>query len=143
MIDKLAEYVARNGIEFEENIRKKNDERFDFLQFDHKYYKYYKITIFKIKRDRVANEKKAKQNSLIYKLKDEETISAAAATTKPLTPPRANSSEKNDNNNSDDIKEKDVKSQVMIGGDGEFPVSEKSRKKTKKSYSQWRNLWNC
>jgi hypothetical protein len=28
MIDKLAEYVARNGIEFEENIRKKNDERY-------------------------------------------------------------------------------------------------------------------
>jgi len=57
MIDKLAEYVARNGIEFEENIRKKNDERFNFLQVDHKFYKYYKITIIKLKRERVLNEK--------------------------------------------------------------------------------------
>jgi hypothetical protein len=42
MVDKMAEYVHRNGVEFEENIKKKNDERFDFLNEKNIYFKYYK-----------------------------------------------------------------------------------------------------
>lgn len=45
MIDKLAEYVGRNGPEFEDNLRKKNDSRFEFLNSDHRFYKYYKNQI--------------------------------------------------------------------------------------------------
>lgn len=41
LIDKLAEYVGRNGPEFEDNLHKKNDSRFDFLNPDHRFYKYY------------------------------------------------------------------------------------------------------
>ena len=35
VIDKLAEYVSRNGIEFENNLRNKNDSRFEFLNRGH------------------------------------------------------------------------------------------------------------
>lgn len=45
MIDKLAEYVFRNGLEFEENLRQKNDSRFEFLNSDHKFNNYYKIQL--------------------------------------------------------------------------------------------------
>ncbi len=41
VVDKLAEYVARNGEEFEGQIRMKRDPRFDFLMSDHIYYPYY------------------------------------------------------------------------------------------------------
>ena len=45
MIEKLAEYVFRNGIEFEENIKKKNDDRFDFLNEGKSFNKYYRLQI--------------------------------------------------------------------------------------------------
>ncbi len=45
MIDKLAEYVSRNGIEFEENIKKKNDERFEFLNKGSLFNAYYRLQI--------------------------------------------------------------------------------------------------
>jgi hypothetical protein len=45
MIDKLAEYVSRNGIEFEENIKKKNDKRFEFLNKDCQFNVYYRLKI--------------------------------------------------------------------------------------------------
>uniref|UniRef100_W5MGI3 Splicing factor, suppressor of white-apricot homolog n=1 Tax=Lepisosteus oculatus TaxID=7918 RepID=W5MGI3_LEPOC len=43
VIDKLAEYVARNGIKFETSVRAKNDPRFDFLQSWHQYNAYYEF----------------------------------------------------------------------------------------------------
>ncbi|XP_059382119.1 splicing factor, suppressor of white-apricot homolog isoform X2 [Carassius carassius] len=43
VIDKLAEYVARNGVKFESSVRAKNDPRFDFLQSWHKYNSYYEF----------------------------------------------------------------------------------------------------
>ncbi|CAF1166959.1 unnamed protein product [Adineta ricciae] len=43
IIDKLAEYVARNGKEFEQSIRTKNDPRFGFLERDHIHYNYYQL----------------------------------------------------------------------------------------------------
>jgi hypothetical protein len=47
IIDKLAEYVSRNGREFEATVAKKNDERFDFINKGHKYHKYYCLQIEK------------------------------------------------------------------------------------------------
>lgn len=41
IIDKTAAYVLKNGKEFEDILRTKNDERFTFLQYTDQYYKYY------------------------------------------------------------------------------------------------------
>lgn len=43
VIDKLAEYVARNGTKFETSVRDKNDTRFEFLQPWHQYNAYYEF----------------------------------------------------------------------------------------------------
>ncbi|XP_017266112.1 splicing factor, suppressor of white-apricot homolog [Kryptolebias marmoratus] len=43
VIDKLAEYVVRNGLKFEASVRAKNDPRFDFLQSWHQYNTYYEF----------------------------------------------------------------------------------------------------
>uniref|UniRef100_G3TX63 Splicing factor, suppressor of white-apricot homolog n=1 Tax=Loxodonta africana TaxID=9785 RepID=G3TX63_LOXAF len=43
VIDKLAEYVARNGVKFETSVRAKNDQRFEFLQPWHQYNAYYEF----------------------------------------------------------------------------------------------------
>lgn len=43
VIDKLAEYVARNGLKFEASVRAKSDPRFDFLQPWHQYNTYYEF----------------------------------------------------------------------------------------------------
>ncbi|XP_004999452.1 splicing factor, suppressor of white-apricot homolog isoform X1 [Cavia porcellus] len=43
VIDKLAEYVARNGLKFETSVRAKNDQRFQFLQPWHQYNAYYEF----------------------------------------------------------------------------------------------------
>ncbi|XP_055009165.1 splicing factor, suppressor of white-apricot homolog, partial [Boleophthalmus pectinirostris] len=43
VIDKLAEYVARNGLKFESSVRAKNDPRFDFLLPWHQYNTYYEF----------------------------------------------------------------------------------------------------
>ncbi len=44
----MAQYVVRNGTEFELNIKKRNEERFNFLNEENLYYKYYKSKIFEI-----------------------------------------------------------------------------------------------
>ena len=41
VVDKLAEYVARNGEVFEEQIKRKNDPRFEFLNVQNIYFPYY------------------------------------------------------------------------------------------------------
>ncbi|XP_078410679.1 splicing factor, suppressor of white-apricot homolog isoform X4 [Cetorhinus maximus] len=43
VLDKLAEYVARNGTKFETSVRDKNDTRFEFLQPWHQYNAYYEF----------------------------------------------------------------------------------------------------
>ncbi|CAL8320741.1 unnamed protein product [Lota lota] len=43
VIDKLAEYVARNGVKFETSVRAKNDPRFDFLQSWNQFNTYYEF----------------------------------------------------------------------------------------------------
>jgi hypothetical protein len=41
IIDKMADYVARNGPEFEYVVRRRNDDRFRFLDDSHQHYNYY------------------------------------------------------------------------------------------------------
>lgn len=46
IIDKTASYVLKNGKEFEDILRAKNDQRFTFLQYKDQYHNYY---IFKVR----------------------------------------------------------------------------------------------
>lgn len=59
IIDKLAEFVAKNGDEFENSVRDKGDPRFDFLNSWHSFYPYYeqKKIIFR----REAEERQQEQ----------------------------------------------------------------------------------
>lgn len=41
IIDKMADYVARNGAEFEIVVRRRNDNRFRFVDPDHPHHAYY------------------------------------------------------------------------------------------------------
>ena len=41
IIDKMAQYVVRNGPEFEMMMKSKKDDRFGFLESCHKYNRYY------------------------------------------------------------------------------------------------------
>jgi hypothetical protein len=50
IIDKLADYVARNGPEFEETIKAKNDTRFEFLNTSHEFNSYYKLQVENIRK---------------------------------------------------------------------------------------------
>ncbi|CAG2251317.1 unnamed protein product [Mytilus edulis] len=65
IIDRMAMYVAKNGVEFEIVVRSKNDPRFEFLQPWHSYFRYYnskkKIFIENKTKDQdgvVSSEKK-------------------------------------------------------------------------------------
>ncbi|RNA35658.1 RNA-binding 26 [Brachionus plicatilis] len=80
MIDKLVEYVFRNGPEFEENLRKKNDSRFDFLNSDHKFYRYYKFKIEtmlkkKNEEDEIKNNKRSHKSHRKDRKKSEDATS--------------------------------------------------------------------
>ena len=50
IIDKMANYVARNGLEFEVTVRNKNDPRFEFLQDWHTHHAYYLMKKNQIKK---------------------------------------------------------------------------------------------
>ena len=41
IIDKMADYVARNGPEFEIVVRRRNDARFTFIEPNHQHHAYY------------------------------------------------------------------------------------------------------
>lgn len=41
IIDRMALYVAKNGVDFETVVKSKNDSRFDFLNPGHMHYAYY------------------------------------------------------------------------------------------------------
>lgn len=49
VIDKTATYVAKNGVEFEETLRKKNDARFQFLDKSNEFYQYYLYKVNEIR----------------------------------------------------------------------------------------------
>lgn len=49
VIDKTASYVAKNGVEFEETLRKKRDKRFEFLDTTNEFNHYY---AFKVNENR-------------------------------------------------------------------------------------------
>lgn len=49
VIDKTAAYVAKNGVDFEETLRKKNDVRFQFLDKSNEFYQYYFFKVNEIR----------------------------------------------------------------------------------------------
>lgn len=62
VIDKMASYVARNGDEFADIVRAKNDPRFTFLEPDNIYHAYYK-KLMQQKRGGDVNGKDKKKKS--------------------------------------------------------------------------------
>ncbi|CAH1129620.1 unnamed protein product [Ceutorhynchus assimilis] len=58
VIDKMAEYVAKNGENFEEIIKQKGDKRFDFLNASHEFNKYYKTKLRELKEPKKVQVKK-------------------------------------------------------------------------------------
>ncbi|XP_053135732.1 splicing factor, suppressor of white-apricot homolog isoform X2 [Hemicordylus capensis] len=75
VIDKLAEYVARNGIKFETSVRAKNDPRFEFLQPWHQYNAYYEF------KKQFFLQKEATDNSKVASLPED--VPADSANTAP------------------------------------------------------------
>lgn len=67
IIDKLAEYVARNGEEFEQRVSQKGDPRFAFLSATHEHYAYYRtrVTAERDKRERAdAGRLRAREEAI-------------------------------------------------------------------------------
>ncbi|XP_054853049.1 splicing factor, suppressor of white-apricot homolog isoform X2 [Eublepharis macularius] len=73
VIDKLAEYVARNGIKFETSVRAKNDPRFEFLQPWHQYNAYYEF------KKRFFLQKEASDSSKVIPLSEDVPTDPASA----------------------------------------------------------------
>ncbi|XP_038229724.1 splicing factor, suppressor of white-apricot homolog isoform X4 [Dermochelys coriacea] len=74
VIDKLAEYVARNGIKFETSVRAKNDLRFEFLQPWHQYNPYYEF------KKQFFLQKESSDNSQVVSLPDDVPADTASDT---------------------------------------------------------------
>lgn len=53
IIDKLAEFVARNGPEFEQmtKIKKQNDSKFSFLKTNSEHHQYYQYRVMEGRRN--------------------------------------------------------------------------------------------
>ncbi|KAJ8711183.1 hypothetical protein PYW07_008425 [Mythimna separata] len=79
VIDKMASYVARNGDEFADIVRAKNDPRFTFLHPENVYHAYYK-RLMQLKRGIDVNGKEKKKRTAapvsfsIKKLKEPDPI---------------------------------------------------------------------
>ena len=63
IIEKLAQYVAKNGDEFEKTVKGRNESRFEFLNSGHKFHFYYVKTKFELQEEkRKREEESAKKN---------------------------------------------------------------------------------
>lgn len=73
VIDKMADYVNKNGLEFEDIIRAKKDARFEFLKDAHEYNKYYREKLRElmgeINKD-VGNENKGEKSGKKKQVKE-------------------------------------------------------------------------
>ncbi|XP_076256359.1 protein suppressor of white apricot-like [Rhynchophorus ferrugineus] len=71
VIDKMADYVAKNGAQFEEIIKAKGDARFNFLNEGHEFYKYYRVKLGELTgqppqiNHKKVNEKPASKNKKV------------------------------------------------------------------------------
>ena len=71
LIDKTADYVAKNGVKFEEQIyNKQNEENFSFLRLDNPYRAYYDKRVIFFAKQRINNEQKNAE--MILEEKEEE-----------------------------------------------------------------------
>lgn len=94
IIDKTATYVIKNGRQFEETLRTKSVERFNFLLPEHKFYPYY---MYKITGDVDAaskEEKTRKAAAVAAALISKKGLNAGAAAATGATSAAAASSEK-------------------------------------------------
>lgn len=63
VIDKMADYVSKNGDQFEDIIRAKKDPRFSFLEDHHEFNKYYKDKLRELKGEPKRVDKGKKKES--------------------------------------------------------------------------------
>ncbi|XP_023792954.1 splicing factor, suppressor of white-apricot homolog isoform X3 [Cyanistes caeruleus] len=77
VIDKLAEYVARNGVKFETSVRAKNDLRFEFLQPWHQYNAYYEF------KKQFFLQKESGDNCQVHGVSSSEDVPADTASDAP------------------------------------------------------------
>ncbi|XP_022702956.1 splicing factor, suppressor of white-apricot homolog isoform X2 [Varroa jacobsoni] len=78
IVDKMAEYVAKNGLDFEESIRAKGDPKFSFVDLGNEFYEYYQ---FKVKEFSLTlNESTGKASAK----SDQETTALPVSTDKPV-----------------------------------------------------------
>lgn len=85
VIDKMALYVAKNGIEFEMVVKNKCDPRFEFLNKDHLHHPYYEfkkqlhIKEFEKERKKIEEQKAAQNKGVSFsiktKTKEQESVS--------------------------------------------------------------------
>ncbi|XP_055841047.1 protein suppressor of white apricot isoform X2 [Episyrphus balteatus] len=112
IIDKTAGYVIKNGRQFEETLRIKNDERFTFLFPDNEFYSYYMYKVTGEIKSYVSDEEEGDEKQTIasgpvsfsIKIKDDQPVAAL----RPALPQEA----------SDDESDKKVKSNgggVQVG----------------------------
>lgn len=72
IIDKTALYVAKNGTDFEEILRIKQDPRFTFLDLENEYHPYYlnKVRLSRIEIGPEASEKVHKKPEEVKKVQE-------------------------------------------------------------------------
>lgn len=71
VIDKMALYVSKNGEQFEDIVKAKNDPRFDFLHNNHTFYKYYKDTLKGFMKENAENGQEEKDEKDVKKIQKE------------------------------------------------------------------------
>lgn len=78
VIDKLALHVSKNGEQFEEILKAKNDPRFQFLNDSHEFNMYYKETLKELRGERSENGKRTQE----VKSEDKEDVKEIKKTKK-------------------------------------------------------------
>ncbi|XP_075232655.1 uncharacterized protein LOC142331003 [Lycorma delicatula] len=101
IIDKMASYVAKNGRDFEEIVRSKDDPRFYFLDTTNPYYNYYrkKVEYFEQLEKPVENVNEDSNSNTIVNINTNVTTvitTAVTATTTTTTAANSSSVENND-----------------------------------------------
>lgn len=78
IVDKMASYVAKNGIDFENIVKSKGDPRFVFLDPTHIFYPYYKYKLKEFGGDTEKKEekveKKVEEKKTVESSKTEENL---------------------------------------------------------------------
>lgn len=127
IIDKLAEYVSRNGREFEKTMLKKDEQRFGFVKNDHKYYKYYCMMV-----EKAIKSIGESSRGVVEKTKEEVVVKEKADENSHTSSKRAIES------SSEDSEKASSGSSSSSGSDSESDGAKDKEKETKKDKEKTR-----